>query len=647
MLPAFYAVTWGTLQGRMPIGHSFAPNLVWSTEWAASLRQGILYPRWMEHTLAGLGGPSFHFYGPLSLAMVMPFSLLLRLSPSMSVLCSFWTALLLLGLGVARLVATVCPGRSRMVPALAGVLVMLSPYPLLDIYVRAALAEMWGMAVFPWLLAALFRSLHSGALRPRIALALWTAAFALCHPPTLLLGAGALAVAILFAHLGNDTKSTRATLGRLLRRAILPLAGGLALDAFYLVSAVLDQRYVNIDFMTQGSEYRPANNLLLTDLSRLSLKGAEGFQGSIVPGFVGCLVIGLWALLWLPRRDAGVPARIRARLTALLIIAGIAVLMMTDLAKGIYALVPILDRVQFSWRWMAILTVAGAALWGYLAFLVTDRRPVSRPLFLQRWRIPFFLVSCWLGTQAFSTTMPTVSWNRADSEKFDAAFTRLAAAGYVADASATPLKDCSDLMCLNSKDELLFRDVSEYQPLTQTDRDVPPRTYSEVEWAEGSGTVSNVEWRAGHRRFSVDSPSGGRALLRTTAWLGWQVDVNGQRSVGDKAGDRGRMLVDVPPGKSVVTVTYRGTPNQRLGNVLSLVVLALAAAGLVWRWRSKLVPNRSAGILAGRPDFGAAARALRDVFRSAGHREISSVDNPVDPSVGDELHGRSPGCGPG
>lgn len=565
-VPAFYWVTFGTLKGRMPVGHSYAPNLVWSHEWAESLREGIIYPRWMEHTFGGLGSPSFHFYGPLSLAAVMPFSLLVRLSPSMSVMCSFWTALIVLALGVARLVTTLCPARARMVPALAGILVMLSPYTLCDIYARAALAETWGMAIFPWLLVALFRSIDSEATKTRMALALWTAAFALCHPPTLLLSGAALAVATVFAF------CRRANLGQLVRRAILPVAIGLGLDAFYLVSAIFDQRYVSIDVMTRGSEMRPSNRLLLTELSRLSLKGAEGFDGGLLPGFVGCLAVSAWVLWWLPQPGSGVPERIRHRLTALLSIAGVAALMMTDLAKGIYVVAPVFERVQFSWRWMAILTVAGVALWGYLADLITDRGPSH-----YRWRVPFFLLSCWLGTQAFSTTMVSVTWNRSETEKYDAAARRVA--GHVADISG--LHDCDGLLCLNSKNELVFWDVSEYQPLTQPDHDMPPRTYAEVEWDVGQGTLSDVDRRAGHRRFAVDSPSGGRVLLRTTAWLGWQVDVNGRRFRGDKAGDRGRMVVDVPPGKSVVTVSYRGTPNQRLGEAISLTVLALTAAGLV------------------------------------------------------------------
>jgi hypothetical protein len=127
--------------------------------------------------------------------------------------------------------------------------------------------------------------------------------------------------------------------------------------------------------------------------------------------------------------------------------------------------------------------------------------------------------------------------------------------------------------------------VNEYRPRTQKDLGTPPRTFAEVEWAEGNGALIGVQWRPGSRRFSVDSPTGGRVLVRTAAWLGWEISVNGKLSVGDQAGDFGRMIVDVPAGKSDVAITYRGTPNQRLGNTISLGTLLVIAGAFAWRWR--------------------------------------------------------------
>ena len=119
-------------------------------------------------------------------------------------------------------------------------------------------------------------------------------------------------------------------------------------------------------------------------------------------------------------------------------------------------------------------------------------------------------------------------------------------------------------------------------PLTKHNAGFPPRRFEPVEWASGQGTISNVEWRNQYRRFQVDSPNGGRVLIRTTAWLGWQVDVNGVRTVGDHAGDEGRMSIVIPAGHSDVTVRYMGTPSQRAGTWLSIVTL-LSLIGLsIW-----------------------------------------------------------------
>ncbi len=573
--PALYLVTVHLSAGRVPLTHSYLPNVLWSHEWSEAVRQGVWYPRWMEHTFAGLGSPTFHFYAPLAMATVLPFSLGLGLPPSLGVLYSSWAALLVLGLGVTRLVQTVCSPSKRLIPVLAGVLAMLSPYALCDVYVRGALAETWSMALLPWLLAALFRSLESPRRGPRFLLVMWTAAFALCHPATLLMGTTALGLAL------GLTLIRRAEVGALLKRAVLPVAGGLLLDAFYLASAVGDQRHVNIGVLTAAADTQAFNRLLVTDLARLSPKLAGGFDGQIVPGFVTCLVIA--ALVAMPRLWRNQDSAGRQSISVLLVASACAGLMMTDLSRGVYALVPLLNKVQFSWRWMAVLTVTSLALWGHLAFAVTERQQPGRA----RWRIPFFLLTGWVATQSFSSVVPTTRWDNAYAEKMDALLARSSAANHESDAGATPLKDCEDLVCLNAKDELLYRDVSEYLPLSQPNHEHPPRTFAPVEWAEGDGAITDVQWRVGERRFVVDAPQAGRLLVRTTAWLGWQVSVNGRTSVGDQAGDFGRMTVEVPAGRSNVVITYRGTPFQRLGNVISLAtILALAGLGL-WTWRRR------------------------------------------------------------
>ena len=574
LLPALYLATFHALDGRLPVPHSFAPNMIWSHEWTEQFRQGIWYPRWMEHTQVGLGGPTFHFYGPLAFYAVLPFSLIFRLSPATSVLWSFWVALAVLALGMAWLMKALVPPRQRWLAGLIGAMAPLNAYALLDVYVRGSLSELWGMALFPWLVGALLRSLRSTSLGPRLGLAAAMALFSLCHPPMILMGSLSIGVALLLSLRGWKD------VGRVFRRGILPMGVGLLADAFYLVSAILDQRHVNIQVMTEGSGSQPMNRFLINDLGRLTPKMADGFDGFMVPTLVACLVI-LVAGIATSRREGKTEQAQTCPMGFFAAMLSLSAFMMTDLSRGLYTEFPILNKIQFSWRWMAVLSVAALALLGLLLSRVFAHGRAAK----NHWRIPILILAVWFSTQGASNILPNATWDRPYSDKINPLLAGYAADGKEPDASALPLKDCRDLLCLNAKNELLYNDVNEYRPLSQKDFNFPPRTFPEVEWAEGSGDIADVQWRPGSRRFSVDSPTGGRVLVRTTAWLGWEISVNGTRSVGDQAGDFGRMLVDVPVGKSNVAITYRGTPNQRLGNAISLGTLLVIAGAFAWRGR--------------------------------------------------------------
>ena len=564
LVPAFYLATWHAIDGRFPISSSYAPNVLWAHEWAQQFRQGILYPRWMEHPYSGLGTPTFAFYGPLCMYMTLPFTVGLGTSVSYGVLYSFWLALIVMGIGVARLVRTVFGGENRWLPAVIGAMAMVSPYALMNVYPRGALAETWAMATFPWLLAALVTSLYRTRFSARLNLIICTSVFASCHPPSLLLGTTAIGFALLVT-LRNWRDVEHA-----LRRVVTPMAVGFMLVAVYLVPAIRDQRYVNIAYLTSRGGPRAGDRLIATDLGHFSFKFVDGFDGIVVPAFLFCCFTML-AIPFLVRRYESNGSDISRKMAFLVGCGAMAAMMMTDFSKGIYELCPVFHTIQFTYRWMVILTICALPLWGYVILLATRSNAKNR-LFLG---IPVWLFTIWMSTNAYATSLVPVDWNSFDAARTDALFNDMDRAHDEPDLSARPLKDFRGLLHLNSRDELVLEDVSEYHPFKKSDGQFPERTYPRVEWHNGSGAVSDIDWRPSHRRFIVDSPTGGTLLVRTTAWLGWKISVNGNTSVGEERGEWGRMVVRVPRGRSQVRIDYHGTPNQRLGQVLSVVTLAM------------------------------------------------------------------------
>lgn len=583
LIPAFYLATIHASDGRYPISSSYAPNVIWAYEWAEQFRLHIWYPRWMEHTYMGLGSPTFNFYGPFAMYASLPFSVGLGLPVSATVLYTSWSALLVLGIGMAQLTQCVLAARNRWLPTVIGVTAMLSPYAMINVYARGALAETWAMALYPWLLVALFRSLDGATLTLRYQLILMTAAFALCHPPSLLLGTSGIGFA-LFVISRNLADVVRAA-----RRVVAPMAIGFALVGCYLVPAIGDQKYVNIKYLTNGGGPRAVDRLLTTELGRLSLMFVDGFEGLLVPAFAFYCVSILLVAYLLRRYQSLATGSGERKLVFLLACGALAAIMMTDLSRGVYALVPILNRIQFAWRWMVVLTVSALPIWGYVFLTATSRRNSSTLLL----RIPVWLVTIWAMTYAFSTPMAVVEWHNADANRTDALFARMARAGRESDGSAGPVAAFRGLLRINTNNELVLEDVPEYQPFAKSDGQLPPRTYGYVEWVNGGGNVSNISWRPSHRSFTVDSPTGGRAIVRTSAWVGWQVTVNQESSVGDDDGDWGRMVIQIPAGHSNVKIDYIGTKNQRIGEAISLtVLLALLTFASYRAWKGRLTVVR-------------------------------------------------------
>jgi uncharacterized membrane protein len=138
------------------------------------------------------------------------------------------------------------------------------------------MAEIWAIAILPWLLAALLESLSSRDARDRFRVVVTMALLGLCHPPVFMMSTVAVVLGLL------TTSSNWRDLVTGVRRCLIPMAAGFR-DAFYLASAIIDQRYVNIDF-----ERRPFGNLRRTSwlatFGHLSSRKAEGLSPMMVPG---------------------------------------------------------------------------------------------------------------------------------------------------------------------------------------------------------------------------------------------------------------------------------------------------------------------------------------------------------------------------
>ncbi len=237
---------WGAHDARHDVYFVLEYNLTWG--------EGTLFPRWSPDWAFGYGYPFFNIYAPGATFLGALLYRLLPLSLEGAVEGMLILSILFSAWSMWFFVRDWLGERAALVAAIAYVYV---PYHLVDIYVRAAMAESLALAMLPLALWGARRA----TLRPtagHIALAaIGYAAVHLSSNLVALIFTPLLAIYVVVLAFGKawGQQGARARLGAALRALIAPVAGlalGLMLAAFFVLPALLESRYVNLDQWFRG-----------------------------------------------------------------------------------------------------------------------------------------------------------------------------------------------------------------------------------------------------------------------------------------------------------------------------------------------------------------------------------------------------------
>src|SRR5712692_10492826 len=308
-------------------------HAVWYTHFSGQLWSGDFYPRWLAGMNGGLGSPVFFFYPPLPYfltSMLKPFFRndpqglhQLGVSASLALIASGWFTYLWLKNVVDESAALT-----------AAILYMAMPYHLVaDLYVRSYFAEYWAFVWMPLILHFIHR-LVSGQKLAFLGVAIGSALLITTHlPATLTFFVIPFCYVVLFAPKKQRLKMLVISLGA----ATL----GVGLSAIYLLPAMTTQRFVLLNRMTTG--YLSYENWLF--FAKFSLWKED----KITLALLTLDIIGLATCAFLIGRSS--LDNKQRRINCLLY--GIAItstLMMTEISKPVWLVLPVIRRLQFPWR---------------------------------------------------------------------------------------------------------------------------------------------------------------------------------------------------------------------------------------------------------------------------------------------------------
>ncbi|MER2599534.1 MAG: DUF6541 family protein [Caldilineales bacterium] len=538
--------------------HDADHSVFYFVEFDKAIRDGILWPRWSPDHAMGYGYPFWIVYAPLGYYVAEVFHLL-GLGLTAALKAAWGIGFIWGGAGMYLLLRRwfgYTP-TGRAAALVGGLLYVYAPYHLVTIYVRAAFAEFFALAWFPWVLLAFDRVLETPTTSPwrRIAAAaLLYAALLLTHTGTILIFTPFLLVYLLFGLIKQARQAgwqTRITRAAALRVAVAGLlAVGLA--AIFLFPLLTEQRYVAAESWVQGTYgYRdhfvyPSQWLDASWGYGYSVSGPNDGM-SFQLGLLGVVLAAATLITALHRSR---PAR--SVLLFCLLIGAALLWAMTPAARPVWDAFGPAAMIQFPWR---LLGLAGLCLAALAAGAINSLLPANAPAEQATppaalLGVATVLASLWFTVPQYTPITP-VDESVQSIIRFETAYPEM-----IGHMAATQ------------------QDFSE-SPLTAQYRAGLPLEKAVL--LSGSGSVHTTRLRSAQVTAAVNTDGAATVLFYTYDFPGWYATLDGRRVPHRTEPPYGLIAVDVPGGQHELTIRFGTTPVRNAGMVVSALSIAIIA----------------------------------------------------------------------
>lgn len=323
------ALIWGIPSNRNLVNH-----FRFALPFYESLRAGHWYPGWLAESNGGYGDASFRFYPPGTYYLLI----LSRTIAGNWYAGSLITFGLLLALGSIGIYLWAREFLSANKAMLAGLLYLVAPYHLTQLYQASFLAEFAGAAVLPFVFAFAEKICGRRRLQDVTGLAASYALLVLTHLPLTVIGSIALGIYVLL-RLEKGTKWK--TIGSIAIATIL----GLTASACYWTTMVAELSWIRADNINPDPNVDYRKNFILSTLSPDYLN----------VWWMNILLLATVGLFWPGVASLGrfVTGAGKKRIATCVVVL-FSIFMSTPLSRPLWALIRPLQETQFPWRWLAI-----------------------------------------------------------------------------------------------------------------------------------------------------------------------------------------------------------------------------------------------------------------------------------------------------
>lgn len=566
---------------------------------------GIYLTRWLPDLAFGYGYPFFVYREAAPLyAVLVPFLAGMPLPAASNLF--YAVTILLCGIFMFLWVRDLFGPRAGLVSAVA---YMGAPYVLVDALIRGNSPESLALPLLPLILWAGRRWVLFGSTRYFLIGALGLALLSFGHNISTFIFAPTLAVYLVALVVKTGRQATgdgrRSVIGGRLFRVVLLLGLGLGLAFFYTGGAVLEMDQVTLEMSTTSRNNDWRNNF--ASLGEILSPVAAEDPALVNPpllfrlGWVPLLLaaIGVTGLAWIKGSDARAREQ-RLHIWLMAIGAAVYLFMALPVSRWLWEIVPLIDFVQFPWRFVGRAALPVAFLAG-VPFYYFDRtrqtvddRPQTTDSMLEFRRPSSIVPRRWMGliitiaalALLIIETIPNLYPRMCMEEPFP---TILTVHNY---------ERVTGLVGVDPEGSYFPRTVGERPSGSPLETDfvagqTPQRFDATV--LPNEATIRDVTYGRSGVTLTVDTPQTFTARYLSFTFPGWSARVDGQKVAITPEDPSGLITFPIPAGTHRIEVEWGSTPLRLALVGLSVLSAAGIVAVVVGAWRRPQTADNGRG----------------------------------------------------
>ena len=525
------------------------------------IRQGHIYPRWVDMLGFGFGYPLFNFYPPFIYYIGVFFRLFgasYIWSIKLMIIVGFFLAAYGSYLFVKRLIG-------KTYGVLASVLYTYFFYHAVLTYVRGAFAEFFSMAIIPFLFIALWNGKKNPSLRSAIFIGLSFAILILTHPliafPTLFF----VGFFIVFAIITNKQK---------LRQLITYACGmiiALGISAFFWLPSLFERKFTLVDAILTKELASYKIHYIFPQQFIYSPWGYGGsingpydgmtFQLGKIHLFLALLAIISSLIYWAKTR---VFSHTLKQFFLITFLAVFSLFMTTYFSSFVWDNVTFLHYLQFPWRFLTFSGLFISAMGAYAIFFLTS---LTKIRFARYVAVIFLIAIIIIRYSPYFKPQRFI---------------------YTQDSKLTSFEEIAWNISKSSFEFIPKGVVTKKTPLNTTTVDIEKNRLPSgpFEILDGKSDVQIEKNNFTDKRFTIYAQTPIVFQLNTYYFPGWYAYVDGNNISINDINKYKLITIMIPQGKHSAQFFFKDTFTRKIANYISWVFfisITLYIFLLYWR----------------------------------------------------------------